>query len=123
MSSRDGLLQELNTLGCQINGYKSQPGNVAAWMSKALDQTHLNGIAAADKHDWDFVGRFSGSQCLRRANREDDVDAILNELAGELRKTLFPSFRIARLNKKVLAFYIAKPAKSLPKCRKKVWAA
>jgi hypothetical protein len=47
----------------------------------------------------------------------------LDELRGELRKTLLPAFRVAPLNEEVLAFDVAELAKPLLECREKVWAA
>jgi hypothetical protein len=47
----------------------------------------------------------------------------LDELLGELRKTLLPAFRVAPLNEEILAFDIASLAKPLSECCEKVWAA
>src|ERR1019366_4635964 len=77
----------------------------------------------AAKPEGFFLGGFRGSERLRRTNREDDIHTKLDELRGELRKTLLPAFRVAPLNEEVLAFDVAELAKPLLECREKVWAA
>jgi hypothetical protein len=75
-------------------------------LGKALYQAYLDRITAADKHHRDSIRRPGGRERLWRANRKDYVYIILNKLLGKLRKTLFPTFAVARHNEDVLTFNI-----------------
>jgi len=79
-------------------------GQIAPGSRQTLYQPHGDRVAASNKNDRNFVGRLGGGERLRRTNRKDDINAELDKLLGELRKTLLAALRVAPLNKKVLTF-------------------
>src|SRR5664280_3847620 len=110
---RNSFLEQLDAFRGQLHGYEGQSGYIAARVGQALDQADFDRVAPTDKHDRDFIRRLRGGERLRRTNREDDVHTKLDELRGELRKTLLPAFRVAMLNEEVFAFDIAELAAEL----------
>jgi hypothetical protein len=86
---------------------KVSPVKLLAGPGEALYQAHRDRVATPDKYDWDSIRRLRSGERLRRTNGEDNVHAKLDELLGELRKTLLPAFPVAPLNEEILAFDIA----------------
>src|SRR5580704_1320761 len=92
-------------------------------MGEAFHQTHLDWITTADKYNGNFIRRFCGSERLRWTDRENDIDPVLDQLFGELRKAFLLSFAVARHNEEVLAIDVAEITEPLTKRCEKVWAA
>ena len=66
------------------------------------------------------IRRLRRGERLWWANREDDVNAILDKLRRELRKTLLLPFRIAPLNEEIFALSVTEIPKTLSKRREEM---
>src|SRR5262249_33467806 len=122
--SRDGrgdLREELQAFAVQASAGAGQPRDVPARPGEALHEPKVHQVrAAAEIDDRNRAGRRHGGGDLQRATGGDDVHRQRNELGGEVGQPVRAALGIARLDKQVLAFYVAELAQALAQRQRKL---
>lgn len=102
--ARHNLFQELELLEPQIWKEKSQPRDIPAGPGHAGDDSGLDGIFAARRHDdRDCRGGLSCRRNRAGGARHDDVGTELHELTRKPFKSLTLALRVAILQSDILA--------------------
>src|SRR6266511_1676225 len=118
--SGDELLEQLESLPGQFYRLKTQPREVAAWMSEALDVPLAHRVAGARHDDGDRRGRLL-ERGQHGSGGDDDVNLQTGQLGGQTGQAIWPAFAPAWLGHEMLSIHVAELAQSAQK-RVGLWA-
>src|SRR5438094_4212867 len=99
---REGLLQELQPLSCQLGANPSQPSDIRAWARKTCDESRLDGINPCDHDDRDFRRQLLNSERRWRSTGNEDIYLAAQELSGNGRQPSEVAFDPSPFDRSVL---------------------
>ena len=114
IDSRNGLLEQFQTLGDELGAETGQPGDIAAGPRKVRDESALNRITNISEDDGDSLRRLHGGQRDPCASTdEDDINLELDQFARKGGEALARPLAIAVLKQDIVTVDVTELTQSL----------